>query len=335
MTKNKKQSGMKMHISKKIGKKGFAYLLTASILISIILIVYLTAYSYKHQDKQDAQAARIHLMDDFIKGFDQDIARATYITAFRAMIALEDSIATSGKFLNNTEDSFKETFYYGTVNGSASQIMNDSSFETYIAKINSIAQDMGFKTSINVTNITLTQNDPWHITVGMTALITINDSNNLASWNFEKQYSTDVPIANLRDPLYSSFTSGKVPNTIRAFNKSYFVSSNNDTTNLLIHLNDSDYYASTRAPDFLMRFENNYSASPYGIESFVDINDLAAQNLPIDQNAVKIDYIYFNNLATDKICNVQNVPSDYYFIVPSNRISTYDLTNLNYTTPCS
>lgn len=319
---------------KRLGKKGFAYLLTASILISIILIVYLSAYSYKHQDKQDAQSARIHLMNDFIKGFDQDISRATYITAFRTMIALEDSIATTGKFLNNTEESFRETFYYGTVNGSASEIMNESSFETYIAKVNSIANDMGFKNSINVTNITLTQNDPWHITVGMTALIVINDSNHLASWTFTKQYSTDVPIADLRDPLYSSFTDGKVPNTVREFNKSYFVSSTNDTTNLLEHLNDSDYYASVKAPDFLMRFENNYSPSPYGIESFVNINELNAQNLPVDQNAVKIDYIYFNNLATDKICDVQNIPSDYYFDVPSNRISTYDLNNLNYTTPC-
>ena len=320
---------------KRLGKKGFAYLLTASILISIILIVYLTAYSYKHQDKQDAQSARIHLMDDFIKGFDQDISRATHITAFRTMIALEDSIATTGKFLNNTEESFKETFYYGTVNGSASQIMNESSFETYITKVMSIANDMGFETSINVTNITLTQNDPWHINVGMTALIVINDSNHLASWTFTKQYSTDVPIADLRDPLYSSFTEGKVPNTVREFNKSYFVSSTNDTTNLLEHLNNSDYYASAQAPDFLMRFENNYSPSPYGIESFVNINELNAQNLPVDQNAVKIDYIYFNNLATDKICNVQNIPSDYYFVVPSNRISLYDLNNLNYTTPCS
>ena len=77
-----------------------------------------------------------------------------------------------------------------------------------------------------------------------------------------------------------------------------------------------------------MRFENNTNADPNGIESIVNLKTLSDQDIEVYTTRIKVDYIYFNNLGGSKICNVQNVPSDYNFVITSNRINLYQIDGL-------
>lgn len=318
-------------------RKGFAYIITVSFLVVIILTVFLTLQQYTYQDKQDAYEMRIRSLDDFITDFDSDIHRAVYITSFRTLLAMEDMVATSGTFVNNTEDLFSEIFVNGTLNGTSLDIMNDSSMSDYLTKVNILAGKIGIRSNITLINVTLSQSSPWNVDVFLTLNLEINDTRGLASWSFNHTYETAVPIYDLRDPIYSSFTANRVPNTIRYLDVPFFVNdSDNDTANFIMHANDSYYVASTSAPSFLQRFENNVSASPYGIESLVNVETISDQELEVYSNRVKVDYIYFNDISVSNVsCNFTNVPSSLYVVLPQNRLTLYDLDGLNYSTSCS
>jgi hypothetical protein len=327
--------GMAMSTMTKLllSKKGFTYLLVTSFFVVVLLTVFFTTSRYSYQDQESLQQVRIRAMNDFIKSLDIDIHRATYISAFRAMLALEDHVTSTGQYLSNINSSFRETFFYGTINGTESAIMDNSTFNDYLLKVQALAQSTGITLNMNVTNIRMIQSSPWAIDIYMLINITAADNKNTAAWNINREYMTRVPIDSLRDPLYSKNSFNRVPNTVRKLNSDTLINGTN-TTNLIIHIEESYYLESSNAPNFIMRFEGNTNPDVNGIESIVDIRALSDQEIPIYEDRVKIDYIYFNDLSTDKICDVENIPSDDYFVIPSNRIGLYQIGGLNYSTTC-
>ncbi len=323
---------------RKLNRKGFTYLITVSILAVIIIFVFLSSSRYTFQDKQEVYANRVILMDDFITDFNEDIHRATYISSFRSLLALEGYIATPPSiFFNDTEEAFKEAFFNGTIDGTFAPLLNDSSFSDYLLKINDIASQIGLASNIAVLNIELNQSTPWTIDVVVYTEVNVTDLKGVASWYFTQAYVTEVPIYDLRDPLYIVFTG--FSNAVAKFDEPFLVNtSNNDTTNLLRFLNGSDYSAhpgsyyipNPNAPSFLQRFENNLSAHPQGIESIVNVGVLSAQGIDVYNDRIKTDYIYFNDLAGGKLCEVDGVPESYYFVIPKNSAAFYEVDGLTY-----
>lgn len=313
-------------------RKGFMYLVTVSILALIIIFVFLGVNRYTFQDKQEMQATRIQLMNDFVADFNQDVHRATYITSFRTLLALEDYIASnSGTFFNDTELAFQEAFFNGTINGSSATLLNASSFTDYLNRINFLAESIGLQSNMTVVNITLSHTGPWRVDVAVHMRVNITDTKNIAAWHFQEIYTTSIPIFDLRDPLYSKFTDNAIPNTIRQSPFPFLVNtSSNDTTHLALHVNGSYYLASSLAPSFLQRFENNLTPSPYGIESIVNIGDIAAQDKDVYENRIKVDFMYFNDLSADKICDVDTLSSSLYFVISDDRTLLYEIDGLDY-----
>lgn len=317
-----------------MNKKGFTYLIAVSFLLVTIITVFLSTTNYGFQEKQKLYGSRVLAMNDFIEDLNQDVHRASYIAAFRTLLSLEDYVAITGGFFNNTETQFRETFYLGTINNSEAELMNGSSFEDYLQRVNAVASKIGLSSNINVTQITLSQSDHWSIDVKITADVNVTDRHGVASWIFEKNYTTNVPIYDLRDPLYSTFTFNRVPNTVRKLNKPYLVNGTN-TTNLQLHINGSYYIESTNAPSFLQRFENDLTPSMYGIESIVNVGLISAQDVGVCEECIKIDYMYFNNLDDTRICDIENIPAISYFVIPQDQNDTYQVGNLTVSTTCS
>jgi len=311
-------------------KKGFVYLISSLILIMILLVVFYSMEDYGFKDKQTLYQRRIIVMDDFVKAFNQDFERAMTISSFRTMIALEDYVATKGQYLNDTNNLLKETVYNGTIYGTQAKLMINSSIKDYIASSNKIASELGLRLDANVTSVSLSQTDPWHITVLMDVDLTLNDTSGLAYWKYNKTYQTKVPIYNLRDPLYSVSTQNRISNSIRILNITEFVGPGNDVTNLIEHINSSYYIASNKSPTFLMRFENNNSPNENGIESIVNLNILSAQDLDVYEDRIKVDFMYFNETAGVKVCNVSGIPNTARFVVTIDRIDMYNLSGLTY-----
>ena len=320
---------------RRLNKKGFAYVLVVSLLLVVLVAIFMSSNRYKLQDRQEALQIRILSINDFVKNMNNDIHRASYISAFRSLIALENQISVSGIFLNDTKESFRETFFYGTVNNTNVTIMENSSFNDYLNRVKQVSANTGINLDVNVTKINLTQSDPWSVNVHVFTDINVTDVDNVVSFVYSNEYVTNVPIADLRDPLYGVFSENKVPNTIRAFNKTQLVF-NNETTNLTDLVNGSYYVASNLSPNFIMRFENNVSPSEFGIESIVNVNMLSGQDLDVYPNRVKVDYIYFNDLPrTDTRCVPTDTDlSDLKFIITTDRLQLYEVDELNYSTSC-
>jgi len=206
--------------------------------------------------------------------------------------------------------------------------MEDSSFKDYENKVSANAKNTGMDFFINVSDITLEQDDPWNVLVIIDAHIKLNDSSKLAYWDFNGSFITEVPIDGLRDPLYSINTLGRLQNTIRQANTTDFVDGTN-TSALLLHMNNGYYIESSSAPSFLMRFYDDLSSSPYGIESLVDIEEINDQGLTIDETSPVVDYKYFSGVYVADACEIQNMP-DWFKLEVSDLIN-YGLGGLNYT----
>jgi hypothetical protein len=308
-------------------RKGFTYLLVSSLIVVVLLATFFASSTYKYQDKESLEQVRIRAMNDFIKNLNEDIHRATYISAFRSMIALEGHVVTTGHFLTDINSSFRETFFYGTINNTNSSIMENSSFSSYLSRVQELAAQTGITLDVNVTKIQIMQSNPWEIDVLVFMDILASDNRRTAYWNMSKEYATHIPIANLRDPLYSRGILNPLPNVVKHLDTTQFVNGTNVSI-LQTHIDGSYYVASTYAPSFIMRFEGNFDPDPNGIESIVSNSTVTS----MDPNKIKIDYIYFGYDSTSytKVCNVQNVASGSNFVIPINRVELYKISGLTY-----
>jgi hypothetical protein len=323
--------------TKTIGKKGIAYMAVSILFLGIVYAVFYSSSDYSQREKQRNIEIRIMAIDDFIEDFHNDAQRAVYITGYRSLIGMEDYVSSHGVFLQHPRESFREVFYYGTINSTYMAVMNNSEFQEYERRINANADKINVHIELNVTSIELYHTDPWHINVIVFTNVNITDNTNIAEWDYNTTFSTKVPVFDVRDPLYSVNTKGKVQKPVKRFNMSFFVDDSdnkNDTTNLQYMVNNSLYVNNTNAPSFLMRFSNNLSSSPYGIESFVNLPELSAQSIDIDNDKSVVDYIYFSNRTTSNKCSIQNmvyVPDWFKVDTTDNHLAFYEIQgNLDY-----
>jgi hypothetical protein len=319
-----------------MNKKGLLYLFISSLFVVIIVIVFLTYKQYSFVDRQKVIETRIITINDFIKDIEFDSKRVIFISGFRSLIALEDYVATTGTYLKNDtqiRELFRIAFYNGTINGEKVSVLENSTYNDYLKQLKMLASQIGINIDVNVTNITLTQDSPWSVKVNVTTHVNITDSKSVAHWEFNKTYYTSVALWNIRDPIYSVSTYGRMPNAIRI--SPYignFIGANKNTTNLINHINNSYYINNTLAPSFLMRLQGNFSSDPNGngIESIVNVEELVRQGfiLGIDFSGTKsiVDYIFFSNISNEgnytsyktQACDVKNMSALVWFRIDLN-----------------
>jgi len=312
-------------------KRGLLYVFISCLFVMIMIIVFLSYKQYSYSDRQKVVQTRIMTINEFIKDIDFDSKRVIYISAFRSLIALEDHVARTGGYLDDSEELFRLAFYNGTINSTSVEILINSTYSDYLLRLNTISRRIGIGVNINVTKITLYHDSPWSVNVIVTTHVNITDSRGLARWEFDKDYETSVALWNIRDPVYSVYTYGRVPNTIRMTNisDSDFVVGGNDTAGIMAHINNSYYRANVLAPSFLMRLAGNFSASPHGIESLANIQELITQGVSYNTSRSIVDYVLFANETTynNTLCNVDEMPS--WFKIDANH--TVYIYPLNYT----
>jgi hypothetical protein len=291
-------------------RRGIIYTFVALLLLLIIGALFLTQTRRTSREEALSSTARVQTIDRFLTSFEQDSTRAAYIAGFRGFIAMEQHIASQGMFFSDPAASFREVFLNGSINGNAFVVMEAATFEDYIERTALLASRQGITIDAMITNVTLWQEEPWHVLVNYTLSYNATDSRGTARWRVNTTLTGSIPITDLRDPLMTVRTFGRVQRVVKPTNVSVFVDDvgdANDTAGLLQHMNSSWYVAVGRGPSMLMRFSGNTSDSPYGIESFVDTEELDAQGLSVDQTLSVIDYQYFTNITADA-CDLEGEP---------------------------
>lgn len=274
-------------------KGAFLYTLVSLVLISIILFsTYLYQDVDKNREKSQVYSTRIHQMDHLSKNIRQDIERAMFTVSFRAILSLQSNLVSTGTYYPDVDQAFNELYFNGSVGNETMPLMQDSTITDWFSNFNSKAQSNGIVLEWEVKEIQVSHSDPWNLEIRMEMQYLLTDTADTASWNITDNFTAQVSIDSLEDPIYIMETFGQVPNTITRTNVTDFVSGS-DISELKVHLHDSMYVESDAAPSYWMRLEGNFNPSPYGIESMVNLEKLSAQGLPVVEKSV-IDHIYFS-----------------------------------------
>ena len=320
-------------------RRGIVFLITALLLVAVFLTILYSQTQPTEQDRQESIVTRISTMNDFLRDFDSDVSRATYISGYRSFIALEQYTSANGAFLANASPVFIEAFLNGTINGESYDILTNSTFSEYLARVNADAAQEGIILNVTVLNVALNQSTPWSVDVTFDLAVNVTDTRGLASWDYTKPFTTAVSILNLRDPLYSVETNGLLPNTIimSPYNNSNFVTGSNNTTNLNNEVEQMYYREDPYAPSYLQRLEGQFNASSkYGIASIVNLDALNAQGLSVYTDRSVIDAYYFSGRNATNWCPHRGSPLPSWFKIDNDHYNdpqhNYELSLLNATT---
>ena len=313
------------------GKKGFLFT-TLAVLVVLAIVIFSSAQDRLYS-RTLAQTGRIHTMDSYLSNLEDDLPRAAYIAAFRSLIGMEEHISTNGTYITDFDAVFTSMFVNGTINGTFYGIMNDSTFTNFSQRFATITSQQGMRATLTVIAVNASQSNPWYIDLRATIRVELQDMAGTASFNNTLAIFTSVPVTDIKDPIYSVGTQGRSPHVIKQSSVSApYILANNDTSALQVLVNQTFYIESAQAPSFIQRFTGNFSASPYGIQSLVNIEELEAQDIAIDTCKSVVVYLYFSNTSDTTYSIVNMDPSSFWLDDP--HLADYDALGKVVATKC-
>ena len=280
-------------------KKAQFFTIAAILLLSISLI----SFTYLSYDRQTSQArnvqTRVVSMNWFIQDVYTDVDNALFISGKRALIALSQEIRDNDDYISDPEFIFKELVINGTIAGSPSQFLENSTIINWTNKVAFIANDSGIIFNLSDYNVTINQSEPWYLDVRLTAKMIVMDTKGVSFWNTTLDKTIKLSVEDTEDPVYTRESHGNILRMIRRTSIDGFVDYsdplNPDVSNLMLFIQDKEYRHSNSSPSFLMRLQGDLSHSECcGIESIVGVDEL----IPYPQFLFErshVDYIYWED----------------------------------------
>lgn len=309
---------MEKRKAKAMNKKAMFFTILAIALLFLFLASY-TLYSVVEDRK--AIQKRIETLNNFVFSIEQDLPRQLYVSGFRAIFLSGKRITDTGGYIDDSTLRLEELLLNGTIYGTPQPLMKGANLSGIQDSLNEKASKINANVALSNPSLAVSQEDPWHVKFALETDLAIKDNTDLASWNRTTTIATYVPIENFIDPIYFVNTGGEVPNKINKTPYTSFVTGN-DVSNLTLHVENSLYLASARAPSFLNRLEGNLSADENGIESLVYLPDLTS---PKSKSVV--DYIYFS--ADNPVTyGIDGMPSWFKLDNESSHLDVYGVEHL-------
>jgi hypothetical protein len=290
-----------------LGKRGVVFTFIAAVFIAVLVLLYTFQQPQQGREKAFALETRTLTMNDILLDVSEDAERMLAVTTFRALIAMENDITIKGKFLDNVTTTFDELFFNGSINGTPQAVMANNTFPVWRDRMLAQASKIDVDLSLGASQVSIAHSSPWDVTGQFDLAISVLDDVTNASWNAVEQISGSVHIEQFEDPVYRLNTAGMVSNSVFRTNITDFVQGN-DTTNLMVHTNNSYYRAWDAAPTYLDRFEGRLNvSSQYGIESLVNLQKLSDSGISIQSKSI-VDHIYFSSDNPAR-CTASYVPA--------------------------
>jgi len=304
-------------------KKGVVFTFIVVILLFIIMIAFLINLKSNTNNLQLNQV-KVDNANSFVRILNSSlIPEVIRTSANQAMFALLDYEFNNKIYVNNVEDYFKQVMNNGKYNGVQQNFMFDNNLDYTLNKtlyeITKLSLENGFTfnySKADITNIKLTQEDPWNVKVSLNFSYQLIDLKNDTIWNINnnKIYAF-LNIENYTDPIYLVNLSKKVKIKKAFYNFS-------SIENFDIHVNNSYFIHNPNAPIFLQRlngdYRTNFSITGNGIESILNTT------LENTFNS-SIDYLYFKGISGDCIVGIPNTTLLYNSGNP-NYFTTYNRT---------
>jgi hypothetical protein len=314
-----------------MNKKGMFFTVIAIAFIVVFIFAFTFNVGSRLTNQMQITESRISSINEFILDLERDTERGLYISSYRALLAVEEYIINQGEFVDDVEVAFEELLINGTINGTSLSLIESSTFTQWTSQVSSEGDNFNLNVNVTPLTVNLVQQDPWNVLVTVNVSYYVEDSAQTSSWNYSKGINTTISIINFEDPLYVVNSLGRLTNTIQTTpyegNYTYESGGNWYVDNLVAHINQSYYAENTNAPSFLMRLENNLSASENGIESMVNLKKVSDFGLTIDTDASIIDYLYWND---DNNGNYRINDTVSWVRFDLGHLANYDLTAFSY-----
>ena len=310
---------------REMGKKGLTYMIAVSLIAVVLIGVFFGLDDVERQNRK-AIDSKVNTMNEFVSDLNNDLENAGRISTYRAMIGLEDYIIRNEAFISDFQSIFREMMLNGTAEGEAVPIMENSTMRDYIKGVNVIADEKNLNASIDIGAVDLRHSGPWTLEAEFEAEVLLVEENNIARWDYTRNYTSQVGIEGLRDPLYSSFTDNRVASVIQQTPKPF---DNSNKTILENHTRQGFYVASEDAPTFLDRFSNDVGNDTNGIERVMYLQELSDQDIEVYPDRPSIAFKYFNNIGGEYYCNFDGYDDTLRFNFTMDEMERYDLDSLD------
>jgi len=287
-----------------LNKKGIFYTFTAILFIFLTVTLLTPKFNFVKSDSYQF-ANRLDSMNSFIDNIDSEVKTAIYVSGFRALIALIDDITKTGTFVDDLDYAFEDLMLNGTINNRDSYMMMDNTLISWRDKMVIQAKNIGVDLSINFSDISVYQTNPWEISISVDLEIKAIDQQGIAGWEINTTAFQIIPIIGLNDPVYTIYSGNQIN---RKINKINFSEHNLD--NVALQFSEKLYSESIDAPSFVDRLAGRINQkSDYGIESFIDKTELS-YFMVVDLEKSSRDHLYFAGVNTPTY-QFSGLPSEF------------------------
>jgi hypothetical protein len=308
------------------------------VIILLIMFVSINQLTSSFQSSQRLVENRVNSMLNFYDSIIFDSKKSLDIIGKRAISSAINYITENGSPLSDSNVTITNLMSNGTINGITESLMENATIEDWKNTIEALGEAEGFQTSISIKDILIQPHDSFHLSVSYSISVNLSDIITKANVSKTSRESFLLNIEGFEDPLYPLNTYGRITNVIRK-SPHWLNYSNDDPTNLDDDLTNSYYHPSLNGASFLDRLEGKYtvqskylSASPVGMESFVDKDEIFYSGLGIQLNATNIDYFYFSGsgVSAYRISGMQDNfrLDDENTIEGKNHLEIYNVTIL-------
>jgi hypothetical protein len=306
-----------------MNRRGIFFTAVAISLVAVVLLGYTIYESFSLREQSAIESVRIRTMNSFTADVERDMERSLYIASFRALLGADQYITDNGVYLDDADSQLAELVLYGTINGSYTNMTSDNYFFEWVSRVQQLADNIGVQLNISYINVTVYQTSPWSMTFQLDSDLKLTDDVQQVSWTRDNSMSSTISILEFEDPLYTVSSGKRIINTVRESPFSDFVNGD-DTTNLSLHESLMYYIQSDSGPSYMMRLQGDTGpGGSNGIESLIDVTQLAFQGFDTNQSVV--DYIYWSGVSvTSYAINNTNFRLDN----ESDHLARYEVAHL-------
>ncbi len=276
-------------------KKAVLFTVIVLIILSVLLFSLTVQTESRLREKRLSLDARISSVDHFISDIERDIERGLYIASFRALLGIQQEMTETGEYFTNFNGTFSELVINGSINGSYQTVIDNAELNEWVGRIAEKADALLIVVNYSIKNVSVSHVSPWVLAVELDIDLNITDTKGTSSWDRASNITSFLNIEGFEDPLYTINSRGSVIKTIKKSNVTTFVIGTNASE--LVSLVSNTYYLSSNiSPSYLQRLEGDLSASPYGIESLVNLQEfevLEQYGIDIHDDCSIVDFVYF------------------------------------------
>ncbi|MEM4255370.1 MAG: hypothetical protein QXR53_03505 [Candidatus Norongarragalinales archaeon] len=281
--------------------KAFFYSIAVLIILTplIALVVF---YSINSSQSYSAGVSKVVSREavNFINSIDSDFSRALGASGKSAVLSAISTVVSEGAPLADSRASLKNLVVNGSADGSAPSYpaMGFNYLSHWTSSMQNLSLYYGLNSTISITpnDVSVSNYGPYAVLFSANVSVFVKPLANPDSFNFTRVYSAVavVSIESFEDPLYALNSQGIVSRLFYANSSDVFGIAALDNA-----ITSEAYVPNPDSPDFFNRLEGNLSASQFGIETIVNLNEFIAQDLPI-RNQSHADHLYFNTTLSDQ-----------------------------------